>query len=122
MDLGSAYALDADHVERYGTPGYIAPELLRKELVDEKSDVYSIGMLLYELITGTNLIEKLQADTLYPEDSNFNEIPISVAISHTTTAIRLPSSDEIAIGNLQQSKIDELLYKIKGSMLNRVGN
>ena len=34
------------------TPDYSSPELLRGEVVDVRSDVYSLGMLLYELLCG----------------------------------------------------------------------
>jgi serine/threonine-protein kinase len=35
-----------------GTPGYIAPEQVRGEAMDHRGDLYSVGVMVYELLTG----------------------------------------------------------------------
>ncbi len=37
----------------YGTPGYVAPEIYRKDPASPRSDIYSVGTLLSELLTGS---------------------------------------------------------------------
>lgn len=37
-----------------GSPGYMAPEQIRAELPDTRSDLFSVGVIAYELLNGTN--------------------------------------------------------------------
>ncbi|HLM05650.1 MAG TPA: Stk1 family PASTA domain-containing Ser/Thr kinase [Blastococcus sp.] len=61
-----------------GTAQYLSPEQARGESVDARSDVYSMGCLLYELVTGA---------PPFTGDS-----PVSVAYQHVREDPRLPSS------------------------------
>ncbi len=57
LDFGLALAsTPVDHLSGrgavIGTPGYLSPEQARSEPLDDRSDLYSLGVVLYELATG----------------------------------------------------------------------
>lgn len=56
-DFGIAKILDAPALtfseQMFGTPGYIAPDYLEGLTPDGRADIYSLGVVLYEMIAGT---------------------------------------------------------------------
>lgn len=52
LDNGAAaYTQDGDVV---GTPDYLSPEQVRSEPVTPKFDIYSLGLVLYEMLTASH--------------------------------------------------------------------
>ena len=62
MDFGIARSLETNTqtVTLIGTPAYMAPEQARGQRTDHRADIYSFGLMLYEMVTGT---PAFQADT-----------------------------------------------------------
>ena len=64
MDFGIAKTQDGSLTKTgftLGTPHYMAPELLMGQAASVRSDIYSFGILLFELLTGQ---KPIQADTV----------------------------------------------------------
>jgi len=51
-DFGLATEATGDLKLRCGTPGYIAPEILRRQPYGTKSDLFSVGIIMYILLSG----------------------------------------------------------------------
>lgn len=74
-----------------GTVAYLSPELVLGRQADARSDIYSVGIMLYEMITGRQ-----------PFDG---EVPIQVAYQHVNSSVGAPS--EVVPG--LAAEIDELV-------------
>lgn len=61
-----------------GTVAYLSPELVLGRQADARSDIYAVGIMLYEMITGRQ-----------PFDG---EVPIQVAYQHVNSSVGAPSA------------------------------
>lgn len=55
VDFGIAHNPVSEHTPMagmVGSPSYMAPEQVREEAISNKTDIYALGVLLYELLTG----------------------------------------------------------------------
>ena len=87
----------------FGTPEFMSPEQARGEPLDGRSDIYSLGIILYELLTG-----KLPFDAKQPMDfinMHINEQPIP--LSERAPDREFPPGLEHVIGKSLGKKPDD---------------
>lgn len=96
-----------------GTPAYMSPEQLRGEALDHRSDIYSLGVILYQMLTGRPPFEGSSTDV------------ISVIYKHLEKQPDLPSkhnphlnSEMDAVVMKSLSKKPDERYDNAGDMLN----
>jgi serine/threonine protein kinase/CheY-like chemotaxis protein/Tfp pilus assembly protein PilF len=87
MDFGIARSLEVKGLTEtgmmIGTPEYMSPEQAEGKDVDLRSDIYSLGIILYEMVTGTVPFE--------------GDTPLSIALKHQSETPRNPkeTNDQI---------------------------
>ncbi len=68
MDFGIARMRHADHKTStgmvLGTPRYMSPEQISGQPVDQRSDIFSLGTVLYEMLTQTSLFAGLDVNQI----------------------------------------------------------
>ncbi len=90
-----------------GTPGYMSPEQAQGDALDGRSDVYALGLLLYEMVAGRRPFE--------------SDAPLSVAVMHVTRAPPSPRQFAPELPGAVESVIMRSLNKRPEARYQRAG-
>lgn len=122
MDFGLAKSPGGTTITKtgttMGTPAYMSPEQARGEPVDHRTDIWSLGVVLYEMVTGEMpfkgeheqaVIHSILNEEPKPITSLRTEIPKSLTKTVTRSLSRVPaqryqSMDEMLIDLLETKK------------------
>ncbi len=85
-DLGAAIRLDIEQTRgsNVGSPNYMSPEQVRGEAVSHQTDIYSLGVVMYRLLTGhspynpknlAHLYQQILYETPLPPTQLRNDLP-----------------------------------------------
>ncbi len=118
LDFGIARSLKAKGITvtgmMIGTPDYMSPEQVEAKEIDQRSDIYSLGVILYEMLTGrlpfegdTPLSIAVKQKTEKPPDSRDSNPKISEDLSRVI--LRCMAKDE----NKRYQKAEHLLTDLK---------
>jgi len=70
-------AVQTDPGHTLGTPAYMSPEQLAGQTVDSRSDIYSAGVVLYQLLTGDRPYHGNNLTSIYHQALNSEPVPPS---------------------------------------------
>jgi serine/threonine protein kinase len=81
VDFGVARLADVSRVTEPGTPlgtaHYVSPEQMKGEAVDQRTDLWSLGVILYELLTGKTPFQGEHREAIYYAIALKNPTPMS---------------------------------------------
>ncbi|MGM0558062.1 MAG: protein kinase domain-containing protein [Myxococcota bacterium] len=104
LDFGIAKIIDntdetpvTETGQIFGTPAYMSPEQCHSSDVDQRSDLYSLGVILYELVSGGPPF--------------YHSTPIKTLMAHINSAVQPPSEIGVPIPDEFERIILTLLEK-----------
>ena len=119
-DFGIAKALDQAPLtstgQLIGTVKYMSPEQARDDQLDSRADLYSLGMVFYEMVTGGNLwsglsntsiLGKLQAESTIPPLTFPPDVPQEIQ-QVIKDLLRYRPADRIQSAESLASRLEEL--------------
>jgi len=99
------YELGESVLELTGTPEYMAPEQILGRAVDARADLYSLGCILYECLTGRTPFSSLTLGAVVSRQLSARPPPPSQLVPEL-----LPGLDELVSHLLQKRPVDRLGY------------
>jgi eukaryotic-like serine/threonine-protein kinase len=79
-DFGIARVMSASNTQTgiiLGTPNYMSPEQVAGKKVDGRSDLFSLGVVLYELLSGQKPFQGDSLESLMHAISNGSRLPVA---------------------------------------------
>src|SRR5690606_6714663 len=98
-----------------GTPAYMSPEQARGDKIDKKTDIYSLGVVLYEMLAGTVPFEAESSFGVLMKHLNEPPPPIPNISSDLQTVIdRALAKDPTHRYNSAKEMVDEFIAVFNG--------
>ena len=118
MDFGLAHLGDATQITKtgtiVGTPAYISPEQIRGEKADPRADIWSLGLVLYEMVAGRRPFHGESAQTLALAIQNEEPEPLTAVRTRVPVELDRVAGKALAKSPANRYQhVDELLVDLR---------